>query len=870
LQRRLHLLVTSALAGAAASSVAYAQEPAPSRPDNVLEEIVVTAEKREQSIQDVPVAVSAFTDETREVLGIQNAQDLVNFTPGINYNTGNDRLTMRGIGRLTNNRSSEGGVAMYNDGFYTSSVYSFSKSTLFIDRTEVLRGPQGTLYGRNSIGGAMNIISKRPTEEFYAEVRGRAENFDTYAAEAAISGPLWGGIRGRLAGSWLDQGEGYFTNLTDGRTEGGRGDIYLYEVQLEGEMADGQFEWWAKYEKSKTDALGRGAGGRQGVQWGLRNTSTVLSNGATPSSGWANLFNTSPLPSSICDLCFDTDTPNQIDIESETYTFHATLHLENFDIRYVTGKTWYHYQLQTDVDGTSNSTPFTLFPTSPGAPGTATGAGQIIPTGGATFFPRLENQYDEEPLWFSNELNFASTHDGPVQWLAGLYQYREESNYTPVDARVVDDARFEAPINILAPTGAVIPNPNRTYAIGTAKTRSESYAAFGQVDWQVADAWKLTAGLRYTRDEKTAVEGARLICYMGVSAACPPVYSRLFNRPIDFTPVAVATGTQIDPSVTTPIFTDPATGIRSRVLQNEWDGWGGTLGVDWQPDRDTLVYGKYTRGYKAGGFNSATTTLVPEVTTQKEIVDAYEIGAKKTFMGTLQVNASAFYYEYGDIQAVLSQFDPILNSNQARYVNLPEATIKGVELETIWQPIYNLQLLFNYSYLDGEIGEGCCFEDPDDPLAQVPGAQPVAGQEVRSATTGLITSRPQSLAGQSLSGITPHRVTVNANYTWELDPGDLTASLSYFWRDETYHSVFNRYYNKTKAYDQVDARLLFNDSDDRFTVIGFVRNVFDTRGQVVMGGTRLTNAGPNLGYINQDVSFIAPRTYGLELQYRFR
>ena len=119
---------------------AYAQSA------NTIEELVVTAEKREQSLQDVPVAVTAFTDERREVLGINNAQDLTNFTPGLNYNTGNDRMTMRGIGRLTNNRASEGGVAMYNDGFYTSSVYSFSKSNMFVERIEVLRGPQAVSY----------------------------------------------------------------------------------------------------------------------------------------------------------------------------------------------------------------------------------------------------------------------------------------------------------------------------------------------------------------------------------------------------------------------------------------------------------------------------------------------------------------------------------------------------------------------------------------------------------------------------------------------------------------------------------------------------------------------------------------------------
>ena len=138
---------------------------------NEIEELVVTAEKREQSLQDVPVAVSAFTDERRELVGINSVQDLTNFTPGLSYSTNNDRIALRGIGRFSNNRSVEGGVALYNDGAYTSSVTAFAQSTLFIERTEALRGPQGTLYGKNAIGGALNIISKRPTDEFYGELR---------------------------------------------------------------------------------------------------------------------------------------------------------------------------------------------------------------------------------------------------------------------------------------------------------------------------------------------------------------------------------------------------------------------------------------------------------------------------------------------------------------------------------------------------------------------------------------------------------------------------------------------------------------------------------------------------------------------------
>src|SRR6187549_101611 len=139
---RKSILLSCVCAATAWSSVAYAQAQSAPNASNEIEELVVTAEKREQSLQDVPVAVSAFTDQRRELVGINSVQDLTNFTPGLAYRTGDDRIALRGIGRFTNNRSVDAGVAMYYDGSFTSSVTAFGRSTLFIERTEALRGPQ--------------------------------------------------------------------------------------------------------------------------------------------------------------------------------------------------------------------------------------------------------------------------------------------------------------------------------------------------------------------------------------------------------------------------------------------------------------------------------------------------------------------------------------------------------------------------------------------------------------------------------------------------------------------------------------------------------------------------------------------------------
>ncbi|HEY0438021.1 MAG TPA: TonB-dependent receptor plug domain-containing protein, partial [Phenylobacterium sp.] len=183
-----HLMLGSALLVSLAAGGVHAQSrptnaAAATAATNTIEELVVTAEKRAQSLQDVPVAITAFTSERRDLIGINTIADMTNFTPGLEYNQGNDRNTLRGVGRLTNVHAADISVAQYSDGIYTSSTVEAGKTPLFTDRVEVLRGPQGTLYGRNSIGGAINIISKRPTEDPYAEVRGQYQNFNHFILE---------------------------------------------------------------------------------------------------------------------------------------------------------------------------------------------------------------------------------------------------------------------------------------------------------------------------------------------------------------------------------------------------------------------------------------------------------------------------------------------------------------------------------------------------------------------------------------------------------------------------------------------------------------------------------------------------------------
>src|SRR6185369_13075224 len=201
-QLLLSCAFVAATATFATTALAQSRAEVSAAASNTIEELVVTAERREQSLQDVPVAISAFTSERRDLIGINTVQDMTNFTPGLNYSSATDRISLRGVGRLTNAHPIDTAVATYSDSIYTTSTVEAGKSPIFVDRVEVLRGPQGTLYGRNSIGGAINVISKRPTDDFYAEARGTVANYNYTRLEAATSGPLAEGLKMRLGGVW--------------------------------------------------------------------------------------------------------------------------------------------------------------------------------------------------------------------------------------------------------------------------------------------------------------------------------------------------------------------------------------------------------------------------------------------------------------------------------------------------------------------------------------------------------------------------------------------------------------------------------------------------------------------------------------------
>ena len=931
------ILASSAVLAAAIGTSAQAQShavalaaAAAAVPNNTIEELVVTAEKRAQSLQDVPVAISAYTSEKRDLLGINSVQDMTNFTPGLNYSSQLDRTSLRGVGRLTNEHPIATAVAVYDDGIFTTSTVTAGKTPIFTDRVEVLRGPQGTLYGRNSIGGAINIISRRPTEDFYAEVRATVANYGRTLLEAAVSGPLAPDLQFRLAGSWEKQRDGYFKNIVPGMpSEGNVIDQYYVEGQLQAKLGE-RLDGWAKLSVSGWNNGGGGPGARAGYsagpfrydEFGLQNVNAYFA--CAPGSMVTNVVNTSPLgctnPAINNPREFASNIRQSVSLD-ETYTFATqwTYRMDGADLKYIGGGQNYHYTLIQD-NGPSGSISSFQLPVDSFIPGVpvaaqpcpATNAAHPGACAGLTVFPPQSSTYQEDYHNYSHELDLASSGDGALQWLAGLYYYREGYRQ-PVFTTMPNQPQLAGPI--LGVTGApAAPDFQHRLYDDRTQFEEESYAGFGQVDWKFTDTLKATLGLRWSHDHEYGTEAVRVVCFATTPCGITPELYGSFAPPIDVTQGVVFTGTPLPQGTSAVTFTPD--GFANRTYDASWQATTGTAGIQWDPNRDTMVYARYSRGYKQGGFASGVTSTLGQFPyTAPEHINDYEVGLKKDFGRRLQTNLALFYYDYSDLQAPLTVANNTggLAPSQSQFVNVPKSISAGVELEATWTPIDNLEILFNYSYNDAHVTRLSGIIDPNDPEALQPGAKPLSalqsctgtntkvagGNALCDVSTGLV-QRPQDLSGNSLPQAAKNKIAVNVLYTWDFEKGSLTPSVSYTWRDKEYNSIFERDYDAAPSWDQVDARITWKDKDNKYSVIAYVKNAFDSLGyDGAAAGTRnngvfpagvvaasggavtpglpgaapgqvngvITGYGP--GGITRNYDLTPPRTFGVEFQYRF-
>ncbi len=435
---------------------------------NKLEELIVTAQKRAENNQEVPIAVTAMNAEMLEDAGITNVTGVAYRTPNLSmgeFNPAQPQIYIRGIGSNGDGAASgEQSVAMFIDGVYVNRSAGAGLELFDIETIEVLRGPQGTLWGKNAIAGAINVTTKKPSDELDAAVEVTAGNLGLKNLRSYISGPIADAINGKLSIN-AKQRDAYVTSVYDPEIEQGSIDSKGARAQLQFLPTDRlEFLWTVNYNEDSRDGAASIADENEGIS------------GAVLSAAIAEGLPVADFHENYADVQGDTE------LQSQGTSLQIDWELDYFSITSLTS----YSELQTDIFqgllGISSDIFYEYGPFSQGVLG---------PYAGLEFL----NVIDEESSMLTQEIRFSGESDRWT-WQTGLYFASEEVDRT-------EGSLLNAPAFLMASLGpelALAYSPSFDRAIQANTTTS--YAAFGQATFRITDAWDITAGLRYTEETK--------------------------------------------------------------------------------------------------------------------------------------------------------------------------------------------------------------------------------------------------------------------------------------------------------------------------------------------------------------------------------
>lgn len=725
----MRLSSTVVLACAAASGgfdMAWAQ-PASGSDAGPLEEVVVTAQRREQSVQDIPIAISAFSGDRLAELGVTVARDIAAYTPSLQwkgaFKFAAPTIFLRGIGDNTFQANNVSAVGFYFDDVYVSSGTGLNQLTLDLDRVEVLKGPQGTLYGRNTTGGAVNFIARKPEVGGTFTARGSvtAARYEAYSAEAAVEGPLGERTAVRVAASFdQDAGPFRFTELDEvGRDISASAWRALLAFKPT-ESLDLLLN--LRGSRSAADAIQKMTGSLDPVTFGPCARIHIGSD-CVDFSGFAGSGDYLEDHGGVRSRERDIDTlGGSIRLDWTTDAFVATS---------ITAYEENDRAHREDLDH---------------APA-----------------DWIQNEWLTGAEQFSQELRLRSTReDASTRWIVGAYYSSEEL-----------DSFQSFTLRGFGPGALSLVGTTLEGIAQTATQELESAAVFGELYRDLGAQWTLTAGLRYTYEEKSIGLDAWIFDADGTSPAIPAFEAYSRNN------VLFPTVHQDD---------DP-----------DWSEMSGRLALEYRPVDDVMVYGSVARGFKAGGYNGgALLDQAEAVVVDPEFLTAYELGLKSELLdGRLRLNAAAFYYDLTDQQVfVLESVGPGLVVQTLS--NAGESSVTGGEAELQFAPNDALLLSLGGSWLDAQFDE--------------------------------FTSGEQDFSGNRLPAAPEFSATGLARYTWNL-PNDAQLSLQgdFTYNDDQYFEATNNPVLAESAYAIGNARLEYSSADGRYSVALWGRNLADER-----------------------------------------
>jgi iron complex outermembrane recepter protein len=710
----------------------------------LLEEVVVTARKREESAQDVPLSVSAYGSDQLEAMKVRDLTSLSVGMPNVALDDvgttkGTANFSIRGLGVNSSIPSIDPTVGVFVDGVYMGINNGIIFDTFDLESVEVLRGPQGILFGRNVTGGAVLLNTKLPGQEFEASARatleGGGEALNKYLM-ASVSGPVSGSLAAKLS-VYTNQDDGWFKNEFTGK-EHGEADTVMIRPTLVWD-ANEDVTVIARYEYSENENDGpaaqnhtNGKGLSNGVQNFDRDSHKFSVNETGFTKSRTNLFST------------------QVDWDVALGEGTVTNILA-----------WRDYDSKSalDVDGTELD----------------------------VFHSNAWLKAEQ----YSNELRYTGTFNDNLTLTTGLYYFTNEINYH--ERRLL--------LGVFTPDSSPA-----TTQDGGGDYEVESLGTFIAADYDLNDEWTLSAGIRFTKEEKEA-DIASLI--YNTDSPCKITSG---DCPIDFS-------------------------------DNEsWTSTSPKLGFTYHANEDTQVYGHWSRGFRSGGFNLRNTSLDADKGPgpfDEEQVDNFELGFKMSLGERGRINGAIFYNDIKDMQRELNEISPITGTVQ--YIkNTADAEILGIELDTTYALTDQLVVMASVGWID---------------------------PEYTSVKEDLNGDGDIDKLDENLDIPRAAELTYSVGLTHEMEIGDwgsMSSRINYAYRDDSAYTDNNLgFIDKQKI---LDAGLDFYSHDGHWTIGLYGKNLLD---EVKHGGdTQLGMIGPYP--LNGTFSPLSKgMTYGVEVTYNY-
>lgn len=786
----------------------------PTVAQSVLDEVVVTAQKREQNLQDVGIAISAFTGEQLRAFGVKESFDIAAFTPGVHISGNlagqNTQFSIRGVTQNDFNDIIESPNAVYLDEGYLAVAQAQTFAVFDVDRVEVLKGPQGTLFGRNATGGLVHYVSNKPSfDESSGYVDFSLGRFDSdadanlYTLEAAYGGPISETVAGRFAMRYNKQ-DGYLKNLYpqaaflpspgagsgadlgDDDTFAGRATIDFAPsdtllIRLSANFARSDVATGPYQSKSTIGIVENGelinvidtpAGETRLTIAGAADGGADAIDGDALLPGGGIGLPGRPVPGGDFfgyldpdgdDFTFSSDFAFEDQGSTETAGLNARVEWDlanGIQLTSVTDFKTYEKLLFIDVDS---------------APAN-----------------QLANYAGVDADSWTQEIRLSSEGENS-RWVAGLF-------YLNIDN--TSDNGLKAPANSIAGSPPFAP-----VDIGVvADLETNSLSLFGQYELDLSDQLALTVGGRVIREEKDFNVGIGIF----------PSFDNFSVNRGDFIPNAFGAGSQYF------FATDTSDSL-----------WAGKIQLDYRPNDDLLVYAGINRGVKAGSFNAPLLGAYlgaggnPSLPYDEEILTSFETGFKATLGdGSTRLNGNLFYYDYKDYQAFLfvGVGGVVINA---------DANTIGAELELQTNIADSWDLLFNVSYFDATV---------EDILLR--NGSPLPARDVKP------TYAPELQA------------TAVARYYWEAFGGNMSWQGDLSYSDEYFYNLRNFDADKFDAYTMVNTRIAWENPETGLQLTLAIRNLTDDRAGI-QGFDLATLCGCN------EVAYRAPRSVVLGLRKDF-